>query len=100
MANVLENENGFTIELATPGYSKEDLKISLKKGVLIIEGKGEDNDSARYARREFGIGGFTKRFRLSENVDRDAVIADYQDGVLKVVLPNRPEDKKRDITIS
>ncbi len=100
LANILETEDGYTVELATPGYRREDLTIKLQRGALVIEGKREEETTEKYARQEFGIGNFTKRFRLGENVDRDAITADYEDGVLIIALPNRPEEKKRDITIS
>lgn len=39
--NILEHEKGFVIELAAPGFSKEDLKISLDSNVLTISAEGK-----------------------------------------------------------
>ncbi len=99
LSNIIEHAEGYTIELATPGYSREDMSINVKNGVLIVEGTQEISDEANYSRREFGLGNFTKRFRLGDDLDRDSISAKYSDGVLSIEVHRRPEEKRRDIEI-
>ena len=55
--NVLKSEDGYKIEVAAPGLSKEDFKINLENDVITIssekEFKNEENKD-NYLRREFG----------------------------------------------
>jgi len=69
--NVLRvGDHGFRIELAVPNWNKEDIEISLHKGVLKVEGKTKqelpENESYIYK----GLSGkcFTRTFGVSEHV--------------------------------
>ena len=91
--NVLENENGYDIELAAPGMTKEDFKVSLdEEGDLVInmEKKEETKDEkkrGRYLRREFSYTKFQQTMLLPEDADKDAISATVENGVLKVNIP-------------
>ena len=100
LANIVEHEGDFTIELATPGFKRENLGLNVKNGVLEITGQvDQTGDVSNYARKEFEAQPFTKRFGLHESVDVNKVSAHYNDGVLSVTLPKREEEKKREISI-
>ena len=99
LSNIIENEDGFTIQLATPGYKREDISINVKNGTLVVEGTFEAENSENYSRREFGLGKFTKSFRLGDDLDRENISAKYADGVLSIEVLRRPEEKRRDIEI-
>lgn len=99
--NVMENETSYTIEMAAPGYKKNDFSISVENGVLVIsnewnETKEEKEDA--FTRREFNYQSFSRSFTLPENVDEDKLDATYQEGLLKVVLMKKrmeqPKSKK------
>ncbi len=106
--NVRETDNDFTLELATPGLSKEDFDIELDNDVLTIssETKSEEetkNNEGRYTRKEFNYRKFKRSFSLPDTVDINGVDASYRDGVLLVTLPKKEEAKiqpKRLIEIS
>lgn len=57
--NVLENEHSYDLELAAPGMTKDDFKVSLNENgdlVINMEKKQENNDEKKhghYLRREF-----------------------------------------------
>jgi len=88
--NVLEHEADFTLELAAPGLSKEDFEINVDQGYLFVASKSEqkkETEEENYTRREFSYQSFQRSFMLPENVDTDNINANYQNGVLKVVLP-------------
>ena len=88
--NVLETKDGFKIELAAPGLSKEDFKINVEKNVLTISSSKEHKEEStegKYKRREFSYASFKRSFNLPEVVDKDAIAAAYENGVLNVTLP-------------
>ena len=100
LANIVEHESDFIIQLATPGFKRENLGLNVKNGVLEITGRiDQSDDVSNYARKEFEAQPFTKRFRLHEAVDANKVSAQYSDGVLSVTLPKREEERKREISI-
>lgn len=106
--NVVENKDGFRIEVAAPGMKKEDFKINLNHNHLTIsahkqEEAAEDNQEQKYARREFSYSSFQRTFTLPQSVDGEKVEASYTDGILHVNLPKREEAKvkpAREISIA
>ena len=104
-ANIIENENDFSIELAVPGMSKEDFNIKLEDDILTISVEHkevEEKDEKNFTRREFRYDGFSRSFTLPEIVDQEKIKADYKNGVLHLMLPKSKETKVkgREIKIS
>lgn len=91
--NVLENEQSYDLELAAPGMTKDDFKVSLdENGDLVInmEKKQENNDEKKhghYLRREFSYSKFQQTMLLPEDADREKINAQVEHGVLKVNIP-------------
>lgn len=88
--NVREDATSFKLEVVAPGYAKEDLKLHVEEGTLTISAEkktGALGENERWTRREFGLGGFSRSFRLPELIDLDAITAEHANGVLTVVLP-------------
>lgn len=91
--NVLENEHNYDLELAAPGMTKDDFKVSLdENGDLVInmEKKQENNDEKKhghYLRREFSYSKFQQTMLLPEDADREKINAQVEHGVLKVNIP-------------
>jgi len=105
--NVHETDNDFIIELAAPGMSKKDFKISFNNNILSISSEiktNKDETKGNYTRREFSYQSFKRSFTVPENmVNGDKITAKYNDGILNVILPKREEMKpqpEREIKIS
>jgi HSP20 family protein len=103
-ANILENNQGFELQLAIPGIQKEDVKISLEKNILNVSSEKEAakiDEDTRFTRREFVFGTFSRSFTLPDTIDTDKIGADFTDGILKITLPKRAETKiSKEIKIS
>jgi HSP20 family protein len=97
--NIKETEDEYQIEVAAPGMSKKDFKVSLDNNQLTIssekkEEKEENED--KYSRREFSYQSFQRSFSLQQGlVDSDKISAKYNDGVLYITLPKREEMKPK-----
>ena len=106
--NIRENEDGYVVELAAPGLSKEDFNVELDNDVLIISTEKEVNnevkdENGKYTRKEFGYTSFKRSFSLPETIKGDAIEATYNNGILMITLPKKEEAKvqpKRLIEIS
>lgn len=96
--NVKEDEKSFQLEVAAPGFSKEDFKINYDQEQLIIssERKEEHIQEEKITRREFSYQSFKRSFYLPEDmVAVEGISAQYKDGILLVVLPKKaPENKQ------
>ena len=101
--DIADNGSSFLIDAELPGFSKEDIKISVEKDLLTIsaEKKHEESDSkSNYIRRERYCGSYSRSFNL-EGIDVDKIEASYNNGILNVVLPklsdNAPVSKQIEI---
>ena len=97
--NVKETVDDYILEVAAPGMSKKDFKVSFQNNVLTIssekrEEKRDEDDN--YTRREFSYQSFQRSFTVPQhNVDGEKITANYADGILCVKLPKREEVKPK-----
>ena len=105
-ANIIETPDSFQLDLAAPGMKKDDFKIHLENNILTISSEVEDEkleEGKNYSRKEFFFGSFTRSFTLPKIVDLEKISADYENGILKVMLPKKEEAKldiKKEIKIA
>lgn len=103
--NVKESAKAYELEVAAPGYRKEDLKVNVENGVLTIgsERKKETEEEKNgYTRREFSYRSFQRAFRLPAGTDGDKVTANYVDGILRLSIPKVkavPEKNGKEVRI-
>ena len=106
--NILENNDGFMVEMAAPGMGKKDFHIELENETLTISSQKEVKnglkEGGRYIRREFNYLSFRRSFHLPKTVvDGSKIKAKYENGILRVLIPKREEAKAlppRQITIA
>ena len=95
--NISESVDDFKIELAAPGLQKEDFEINVEKNTLTISAKKENvnevNDE-KITRKEFSYRTFSRSFQLPEGVESNAIVANYESGILGVILPKKEEAKE------
>jgi HSP20 family protein len=95
-------EKDVVVKVEVPAMKREDIKVTFENNVLTIEGERKIDDevkSEQYHRIERRYGTFRRSFTLPASVDGSRVQAAYQDGVLKITMPQRAEAKPRQITI-
>lgn len=88
--NVLETENSYELELAAPGMTKEDFKVTLDNdGDLVInmEKKQEEKRHGHFLRREYSYTKFQQTMLLPDDADREKIDAKVINGELKVSIP-------------
>ncbi len=100
--NIMESDDAFIIDIATPGISKEDIKINLDKDVLTVSYENGKEDNANYTLREFANHSFCRSFSIPETIDAEMINAKFNNGILNVVLPKKEETKpfKKEVKVS
>lgn len=103
-ADLVENENDYSLAVEIPGLNKEDIKISYEDSVLTISAEKKENidksdESMNYVHKEIHYGSYTRSFSL-DNIDKDGIKANYNNGILNVSLPKKAiENTKKFINI-
>jgi HSP20 family protein len=97
--NILEDEKEYKIEVAAPGMDKNDFNVHLSNGnqLVVRMEKNTDNeqkDGKKYLHREFSYTHFEQTFTLADNINKDNITADVNNGVLTVTLPKLDEEAK------
>jgi len=86
--NVMEEEDYYLIEMAIPGFSKEEVSVKVEDGYIKISGqKTSDKTDKKFLRREFGFSKLERSFKLADTVNQKNISAEVKDGILNVILP-------------
>ena len=94
--NISENENQFEIELAVPGFKKEDFKINLEENVLTVSSEKKEEtkeEGKKVTRKEFSYASFKRSFTLPETADANHISAKYENGLLLLTVAKKEEAK-------
>lgn len=95
-----EGDN-FFVELDLPGIDPESLDLNVERNVVTVRASRPELDADRSmiaAERTRGV--FSRQLFLGENLDTDAIRADYRDGVLRLVIPVAEQAKPRKIEVA
>ena len=97
--NIKENADAFMVEVAAPGFEKGDFKIELNLNTLSISSEkkveNETKEGEVFTKREFSYQSFSRSFTLPQIADGDRIEANYQNGILTVLIPKREEAKPK-----
>lgn len=96
--DVRETENSYELDIDLPGFKKDEVTLELKDGYQSISAaKGLDKDEqdkqGRYIRQERYAGTCSRSFYVGEDVEPADVSARFEDGILKVSLPKREQER-------
>lgn len=97
--NIKETEGHFEIELAAPGFRKEDFEVTIDNGYLNISAEKkteEEEKEEEFTRREFSYKAFERSLMLPENVMEEEIKAKYKEGILSFKLAKKEITKKHE----
>ena len=103
--NIIEEPERYRIEVAAPGYSKDDFKVNIQNETLKISVDKEQNkvEGENFTRCEFYNGSFERSFLVGKTIDINKIDARYENGILTITLSKKEEAKPqqpRSISIS
>ena len=100
--DVFDHEDSYTIFASLPGVSAENIEINMEDNVLSIQAnlpETEVDESAQPLWRERRFGQFQRQISLPAPIHREAITADYVNGVLKLTLPKAESARVHQIPV-
>ena len=99
--DIIEDAGSIILFADLPGVKKDAVDIDVREGVLTLSATVDmPPESWQPVLREYQLGGFGRRFSLSEKIDTQKITANLEHGVLRLELPKVAEHKPRKIAIS
>ena len=100
-ATVLENADGYTLEVEMPGVSKENLEMWIENNELTILGRRSmPSVEGTLIHRESRQENFRRAFELDPSIDAEKISAKIEQGVVTLTLPKAEQVKPRKITVA
>ena len=87
--NIHKTESEYKITMSLPGLTKDDLKISLKEGILKVSFEKDEKDE-----RTHFVNNFVKSYNIPDDVREKDIVGKVENGILVLTLPI---DKKKSL---
>ena len=99
--DIVRHDGDVTLRFDVPGIDLEQVEVTVDRGILSVSVKREEErtENDKFFVRERTMGTFTRRVRLPENLNAEAVEASYDNGVLEVRIPVLEQAKPRKIEV-
>lgn len=100
--DLVEKDDAYVVKASVPGIDPDDLEITLSENTLSISGEFKEDKEikeSQYRMRERRIGSFCRSVTLPSQVDREAIEASYDAGILTLHVPKAEEVKPKRIAI-
>jgi HSP20 family protein len=99
--DIFETDEALTLTLEIPGVGKDNVDVQIENDVLRVEGKIDYSPykDIEPVYTEYNVGHYARAFTLSNQVDREAITARVENGVLTLTLPKSKEALPRRIAV-
>ena len=96
ITDVKEYDDKYQLDMELPGFNKEDVKVELSNGYLIVsaertENKDENENDGKFIRKERYYGKMSRRFYVGKNLKKEDIKAKFDNGMLMLDVPKTPE---------
>ena len=97
--NIIESGGNYRIEIALPGWKKNELEVIIDGEELQLKGKKEQKlvGDEHFVHQGLSLKSFERRFILNGDLQVDAV--NLQDGLLTIALSRTPNSKRKTLEI-
>jgi HSP20 family protein len=99
--DIVRRDSDVTLRFDVPGIDRDSIEVTVDRGILSVSVKRQEerSENDKFFVRERTMGTFTRRVRLSENLNADGVEASYDNGVLEVRIAVLEQAKPRKIEV-
>jgi HSP20 family protein len=97
----VRREGDVLLRFDVPGIDPDSIEVTVDRGILSVSVKRQEerSENDKFFVRERTMGTFTRRVRLPENLNADAVDAAYSNEVLEVRIPVLEQAKPRKVEV-
>lgn len=102
LVDIIEDDKEYIIKAELPEMKKEDIKVTIENGILVISGERrveKEEKGKKYHRIERAYGRFARTFAAPDDADPSKVNAEFKDGVLRVHLGKSESAKPKQIEV-
>lgn len=101
LIDIYETDDDYFLNAFMPGVTKDNLKIKLEDGHLVIMGRINYDEAVnrKYVLKETEIGNYYRRFKISDSIDESKIDAKFENGILEIKLPKHERVKPKNIEI-
>ena len=96
--DIKEKKDKYIVDIDLPGYEKDDIKIEVDNGYLIVNAKTnhhkDEKEEGKYVRKERFVGECSRSFYVGEDVKQEDIKASFRNGTLKIEIPKKDEPKE------
>jgi HSP20 family protein len=103
--DIYATDDDVILVAAVPGMRSDDLQLSVQKNTITLSGTvqsvmdSEEGKNATWYLRELASGSYQRSVTLPFPVDVDRADAQFENGILRVVLPKAEASKPKQIAI-
>lgn len=97
--DIKETRNAYELSVELPGYDKNDIKVSLKEGNLIITAERKQSETKNnndYIKKERYYGIMKREFYVGD-IDETKLTAKLENGVLNINIPKEAKKEKENL---
>ncbi len=101
--DMYQTEKELVVKAVLPGMKPEDIQISVTGDILTLRGEikqEQETKDATYHVRERRFGSFSRSLPLPAPVITDQAKAEFENGVLTLILPKAEEARPKTITVN
>ena len=94
-ANIIKDENGYSIALAAPGFSRDEFELNLDNNTLTVSVNTEDTPeyNKSVTMREYKFQSFSRSWYMPDNINTEGIAARYEAGILYIDIPTDNQNK-------
>lgn len=102
--DIYEKDNVYYLEMDIPGFDKNDVNIEIDDNDYLMitaekkQESTEEDKSKNYIRKERNYGKYQRSFYIG-GIDKNQIDASFENGILKVSMPKKAEEKSSKQTI-
>ena len=88
----------FHMEVAVPGFSREELTVAISDDILVIRGvrkQQQAHPETEFIVEEFDTDSFERKFRMSPEISREKITARYENGILFLTFIDVPPEEEK-----
>ena len=98
LCDIRETENTYEMNIALPGYKKEDISLDLTDGYLTVsantnQDKEEKDKNGKVIRSERYTGSCSRKFYVGEGYKEEDFTAKFENGELMITFPKTEPEK-------